>query len=58
MPGRFAGVVQPVLCKFYRKSVKWRLVKACDESLHNLPCKQFQIGKLLEFLLVDHLLSI
>src|SRR6185312_3064024 len=46
MAGRFAGIVNPVFGKFYRKTMKRAFVQPGNKAFNHLLCKQLQTGKL------------
>jgi hypothetical protein len=53
VPGRFAGIVEPVLGEFHGETMKRTFVQPGDESLHYLLGKQFEVTETLDLLLID-----
>jgi hypothetical protein len=51
--GGFALVVQAVLGKLNRKTVKRAFMQARDEPFHHLAGNEFQVGEFLELVMVD-----
>jgi hypothetical protein len=51
--GRFAGIVEAVLCKFHRKTMKRTSVQAGDKPFDHLLRDEFEVIELLKLLYVE-----
>jgi hypothetical protein len=55
MTRRFAGIIQPVLGEFDRKSMERAFVQSYDKPLHDLSGEELQRAELLQAVMIDRI---